>query len=82
MVLSNIKKFRTRKRVPMCYPWADTDFIKYRLEVTHGSRKIIIHAGGNSIRNMNGMFQRSEILLKKYKELLIKGKEIGKIRFL
>ena len=62
----------------MCYPGADIDFIKDRLEVAHGSREVIIHVGRNSIRNRYGMFEWSEILLKKYRELLVRAKEIGK----
>ena len=76
--LSNIKKFRTRKRVVMCYPGVDIDFIKARLELADGSRGIIIHVGGNSIRNRDGTFEMSEILLKKYREYLSRAKEIGK----
>ena len=48
------------------------------LEIVNVSRRVIIHAGGNSIRNRNGTFERSEILLKKFRELLISAKEIGK----
>ena len=39
---------------------------------------VIIHVGGNSIRNKDETFERSEILLKKYRELLFRAKEIGK----
>ena len=53
-----------------------TDFIKGRLEVIQGSRVVTIHVGRISIRNMNGMFERSEILLKKYRELLVRAQEI------
>ena len=74
--LSNIRKFGARKRVVMCYLGADNDFIKNRLEVTYGSRGVIIHVGGNSIRNRVGTFERSEILLKKYREILARAKEI------
>ena len=62
----------------MCYPGTDIDIIKDRLQVAHGSRVVIIHVGGNSIRNRDGKFERSEILLKKYRVLLIRAKEIGK----
>ena len=58
----------------MRYPGADIDIIKDRLDIVHGSRDVIIHVGGNSIRNMDGTFERSEILLKKYKEFLELGK--------
>ena len=34
--------------------------------------------GGNNIRNRDGTFERSEVLLKKYRELLVRAKEIGK----
>ena len=34
--------------------------------------------GGNSIRNRDGTFERSEVLLKIYRELLVRAKEIGK----
>ena len=44
----------------------------------HESRDVIIHVGGNSIRNKDGKFERSEILLKKYKDLLVRTREIGK----
>ena len=47
--LSNIIKFRGRKRAVMCYPGADIDFIKDRLEVAKGSRGVIIHVRGNEI---------------------------------
>ena len=36
--LSNIRKFKTRKSVVMCYPEADIDFIEDGLEVAYGSR--------------------------------------------
>ena len=55
----------------------DIDFIKDRLEVAHGSRGVIIHVGENSIRNRDGI-ERSKILLKKYRELLIRAKEMEK----
>ena len=55
--LSNIRIFRTRKRVVMCYLGADTDFIKDRLEVVHGSRGVIIRVRGNSIKNNYGTFE-------------------------
>ena len=54
------------------------DFIKDRLEVVHGSRDVIIHVEGNNIRNKDGMFERSEILFRKYKELLVRAREMGK----
>ena len=44
----------------------------------HGSRDVIIHGGGNNIRNKDGIFERSEALLKKYKELLGRDREMGK----
>ena len=62
----------------MCYPWADIDFIKGRLEVANGSRGAILHVGGNSIRSRDETFERIEILLSKYRELLVRAKEIGK----
>ena len=34
-----------------------------------GSRDVIIHVEGKSIRNKDGMFERSEVLLKKFKEI-------------
>ena len=37
-----------------------------------------MHVGGNSIINRDGTFERSEILLKKYWELLVRAKEIEK----
>ena len=76
IALLNKFNLRVRKRVVMCYPWVDIDFIKDRLEVAHRSKGIIIHVGGNSIRNRDGTFERSEILLKKYWELLVRAKEI------
>ena len=72
--LSNIRKFRIRKRVVMCYPGADIDFIKDSLEVVRRSRGVIIHVG----KNRYITFEKSEILLKKYRELLVRAKEIGK----
>ena len=62
----------------MCYPGAVIDFIKDRLEVAHESRDVIIHVGGNKISNMDGTFERLEILLKKYRELLVIATDIGK----
>ena len=41
--LSNIRKVRGRKRVVMCYPGVDIDFIKGILGIAHGSRAVIIH---------------------------------------
>ena len=35
-----------RKKVVMCYPGVDIDFIKDRLEVAHRSRGVIIYVGG------------------------------------
>ena len=35
--LSNIRKFRTRKKVVICCPGADIDFSKFRIQVAHGS---------------------------------------------
>ena len=43
----------------------DIDFIKDILEVAHGSKRVIIYVGGNTIRNGEGTFERSEVLLKK-----------------
>ena len=34
--------------------------------------------GGNSIRNKERTFERSEISLKKYKELLVRAREMGR----
>ena len=62
----------------MCYPGAGIDFIKDRLKVANESREVILHVGENSIRNRDGTFEMTEILLKKYKELLVRAKEIGK----
>ena len=66
--LSNTRKFRTRKRIVMCYPAADISFIKDRLEVVHESREVIKYVGGNNIINRDGTVERSEILLKKYRK--------------
>ena len=71
-------KFRTRKRVVVCYPGAVIDFIKDILKVAYESRDFIIHVGGNNISNMDGTFERLEILLKKYRELLVIATDIGK----
>ena len=71
----NIGKIRTGKRLVMCYPGADIDFIKGRLERANGSRGVILHVGGNSIRNRDGTFERTEVLLKRYRELLVKPKK-------
>ena len=76
--LSNIGKVKARKRLVIYYPGAGIDFIKGRLEVANGSRRIILHVGENSIRSRDGMFERTEILLRKYWELLVRVKEIGK----
>ena len=57
----NIKKFRTRKRIVMCYPLADINFIKDRLDVAHGSR-FKAHVGGISIRNRGRKYVRTELL--------------------
>ena len=78
MEILSRRKLRTRKRVVMCYPGADIVFIKDRLDIVHGSRDVIIHVGRNSIRNKDGTFERSEILLEKYKELLVKARKMGK----
>ena len=40
----------------MCYPGTYFNFIKDKLDVTHGSSGVIIHLGGKSIRNRDGMF--------------------------
>ena len=61
----------------MFYPGAGINFIKDRLDL-HKARNVIVHVGGNSIRNKDGTFERSEILLKKYKELLVRAREMGK----
>ena len=68
----SIRKFRTRKRVESCYPRGGIDFIKDRLDVVHGSRCVIIQVGGNNIRNRNETFKRSKVVLKKFKELLVR----------
>ena len=73
-----IRKVRARKRVVICYPEAGTDFIKDRLEVLHVYRGVIIHIGGNNIRNRDGMFERTKILFMKYRVFLVRSKEIGK----
>ena len=39
---------------------------------------VILHVRGNSVRNRNGTFERTEVLLNKYRELLVRVKEIGK----
>ena len=62
--LSNIRKFRVGRREVVCYPKADIDLIKYKLEVAHGFRRVI-YVEGNSIRDRDGIFEKSEILLKK-----------------
>ena len=38
----------------MCYPGADIDFIKDRLEGANGTRRVNIHVGENIIRNRDG----------------------------
>ena len=48
------------------------------LEIAHGPRGVFIHVIGNIIRNRDGTFERSEILVKKYRELLVRAKKIGK----
>ena len=57
----------------MYYPGAGIDFIKDRLEVANGSRGVIFHVGGNIIRSRDGTFERTEILLRKYRELLVRA---------
>ena len=52
-----------------------------RLDIVYGSRNVFIHVGGNSIRNKEKTFKWSEILLVKYKELLVKAREMGKLLF-
>ena len=47
--LWSITAFMTRKRAVMCYPRADIDFIKDRLEVARGSRGVIIYVKEYSI---------------------------------
>ena len=42
----------------------------------HGSKGVIKRVGGNSIRNRVGMFGRSEELLKKFKKLLVRVREM------
>ena len=64
----------------MCYPGADIDFIKVRLEVANGSRADIPHVGWDSDRNRDGTFEMTNVLLKKYRELLVRTKKIGKVR--
>ena len=61
-----------------CYPGANIDFIKDRLEVAHGSRGVIIHVGENNIIIRDGTFEKSKIILKKYMELLVRVSELGK----
>ena len=39
---------------------------------------VILIVGENSIRCRDGMFERTEILLKKYREFLVRAKEIRK----
>ena len=56
----------------MCYPEAGIDFINERLEVANRSKGVILHVGGNSIRSRDGTFEGTEILLKKYRELLVR----------
>ena len=67
---------RKKLRVVMCYPGSGIDFIKDRLDMVHGSRDVIIHVGEN--RNKYEMFEKSEILLRKYKDLLVRVREMGK----
>ena len=77
--LLNIGKVSTRKRLVMYFPGADVDFIKDGLELTNSSKGVILHVGENSIRNRDGTFEGTErLLLKKYRELLVRAKEIGK----
>ena len=44
----------------------------------HRSQDVIIHVEGNNIRNKDRISERSEILLKKYKELLVTAREMEK----
>ena len=43
--LSNIGKVRARKRLVMCYPRTDIDFIKNRLKVANGFKGVILYIG-------------------------------------
>ena len=63
----------------ICYSRVDTDFIEDKFNVVHRSKGVILYVGGNNIRNRNGMFEWSEVLLKKFKELLVRAKEMGKV---
>ena len=62
----------------ICCPGADIDFSKFRIQVAHGSGGVIIHVGGDSIINRDETFERSEIILKKYRKLVVRTKEIRK----
>ena len=52
------------------------DIVAMDLYMVHGSRDVIIHVGEN--RNKYEMFEKSEILLRKYKDLLVRVREMGK----
>ena len=74
----SMRNIRIRKRVLLCCPGSDTDYIKDSFDVVNVSRGIIIHVKGNSSRNRDGSFERSKVLIKKFKELLVTAKKIGK----
>ena len=74
-----IKENLGQERVVMLYPREVIDFIKDRLEVAQGSRGVIIHVEGHSIRNRDGHLKGQKYYYRNiYRELLVRGKEIRK----
>ena len=51
--LSNIRKVRARRRLVICYPGSGIYFIR--------DKGIALHVRGNSIRNRDGTFERTNI---------------------
>ena len=67
------RKLRIRKRVAIAIQE------QVLILLRHGFRDVIIHVGGNSIRNKDRTFERLEILLKKYKKPLVRARKMGKV---
>jgi hypothetical protein len=61
----------------ICYPGATTDFLNQRIDEfeNNNNTDIVLHIGGNDIRNSEGKYERSEEILNKFKNLLNSCKE-------
>ena len=53
-------------------------YVRMRERERESLVKVMINVGGNNIRNRDGTSERSEILLKKYMEPLVRAKELEK----